>query len=307
MKPYTYLIKHKPTGKVYYGFRAANKVDPEQDLWHTYFTSSLKVQQLIEETGADSFEVEIRKVFETKEQASAWETKVLRRCKVLTDERWINQNIAGYIVPTKESRKKISDFHKDKPKAEEHKEKIRQGNIGKQRPWSAKNLPTDTRGEKNGMFGKHQSEETKQKIGKANKGRTAYNKGVPMSEEQKAKIRATKAANPTKLTAEQKAKISARQTGTKRSEETKDRIRAALKGKPKGPMSEEEKLKRSLANLGKPKPKGMGEKLKSTIAAQKAAGTHYSQIKLTCPHCGTQASKARYNGYHGDKCKRKVS
>jgi hypothetical protein len=246
-------------------------------------------------------------VFETKEQASAWETKVLRRCKVLTDERWINQNIAGYIVPTKESRKKISDFHKDKPKAEEHKEKIRQGNIGKQRPWSAKNLPTDTRGEKNGMFGKHQSEETKQKIGKAYKGRTAYNKGVPMSEEQKAKIRATKAANPTKLTAEQKAKISARQTGTKRSEETKDRIRAALKGKPKGPMSEEEKLKRSLANLGKPKPKGMGEKLKSTIAAQKAAGTHYSQIKLTCPHCGTQASKARYNGYHGDKCKRKAS
>ena len=41
MKPYTYLIKHRPTGKVYYGFRSANKVDPEQDLWQHYFTSSI--------------------------------------------------------------------------------------------------------------------------------------------------------------------------------------------------------------------------------------------------------------------------
>ena len=23
---------------------------------------------------------------------------------------------------------------------------------------------------------------------------------------------------------------------------------------------------------------------------------------LTCPHCGVQASKARYNGYHGANC-----
>jgi hypothetical protein len=103
MKPYTYLIKHRPTDKVYYGFRAANKVDPQQDLWKQYFTSSPRVQQLIEETGADSFDVEVRKVFETKEQASAWETRVLRKCKVLQDDRWINQNIAGYIVPTEES------------------------------------------------------------------------------------------------------------------------------------------------------------------------------------------------------------
>ena len=69
-------------------------------------------------------------------------------------------------------------------------------------------------------------------------------------------------------------------------------------------MSEEEKLKRSLAAKGKPKPKGMGAKLSATVAAQKAAGTHYTQQpKLTCPHCGIQASKARYNAYHGDKCK----
>jgi len=136
------------------------------------------------------------------------------------------------------------------------------------------------------------------------KGKTPSNKGKPMSEEQKAKIRATKAANPTKRSAEAIAKTVAKQIGQKRSQETKDKIRAALKGKPKGPMSKEEKLKRSLGNLGKSKPSGMGAKLSATVAAQLAAGTHYTQQpKQTCPHCGIQAGKARYNAFHGDKCK----
>jgi hypothetical protein len=135
-------------------------------------------------------------------------------------------------------------------------------------------------------------------------GRRANNKGKPMSEEQKAKIRATKAANPYKWEAETLANRAAIQTGVKRSQETKDRIRAALKGKPKGPMSEEEKLKRSAALIGKSKKKGHGDRISATVAAQKAAGTHYTQQpKQTCPHCGKQASKARYNGYHGDRCK----
>jgi len=170
MKPYTYLIKHRPTGKVYYGYRSANRVDPEQDLWKQYFTSSPRVQQLIEETGVDSFDTEIRQIFETKEQASNWETRVLRRCKVLHDARWINQNIAGYIVPTEESRKKISDYHKDKPKSEEHKGKIRQSNLGKNKGKTAtdehrrKNSDAH-KGEKNAMYGKHHSDKTKAKIG----------------------------------------------------------------------------------------------------------------------------------------------
>ena len=124
MKPYTYLIRHKPTDRVYYGVRTANKHEPQEDLWHQYFTSSPKIQQLIEETGQDSFDVEIRRVFKTKEQAVAWETRVLRRCRVLEDERWINQNVAGYIVPTEESRKKISDYHTGKAKSQEHKKNL---------------------------------------------------------------------------------------------------------------------------------------------------------------------------------------
>ena len=223
MKPYTYLIRHRPTNRVYYGMRAANKVDPEQDLWQHYFTSSPKVQQLIEETGQDSFDVEIRRVFETKEQAVVWETRVLRRCKVLHDDRWINQNVAGYIVPTEESRKKISDYHKDKPKTEEHKKNLSESQKGKPK-LNSKNKTPEYRalmsklksGPNNPMYGKGCTEERARKIGEANKGKIPINKGVPMSEEQKAKIRETKLANPTKMSPEAIARRSEKIRGQKR-------------------------------------------------------------------------------------------
>jgi len=140
------------------------------------------------------------------------------------------------------------------------------------------------------------------------KGTIPVNKGRAMSEEQKAKIRATKAANPYKWDEETLAKRVEKQIGTKRSQETKDKIRNALKGKVKGPMSDENKLKISQGTKGKSKPEGMGAKLSATVAAQKAAGTHYTQQpKLTCPHCGVQAAKHRYNAYHGDKCNHRHS
>jgi len=220
MKPYTYLIKHRPTGQVYYGVRSANKVDPHEDLWNKYYTSSPKVQRLIEETGKESFDVEVRKVFETKEQAVAWETKVLRRCKVLHDVRWLNQNVAGYIIPTEESNKKISDFHKGKPKSEDHKKKLRDSNIGKKKPPRTDEyralMSKLKSGVNNPMYGKGCTPERAANISAAKKGKPAHNKNVPMSEEQKAAIRATKAANPTKMSADSIARRSEKIRGQKR-------------------------------------------------------------------------------------------
>jgi hypothetical protein len=222
MKPYTYLIKHRPTGKVYYGYRSANRVEPAEDLWKHYFTSSLGVQQLIEETGADSFDVEIRRIFETKEQASAWETRVLRRCRVLEDDRWLNQNIAGYIVPTQESRKKISEAHKDKPKSEEHKQNLSKSQKGRPKV-NSKNQTPEYRelmsklksGAGNGRYGKEVSEETRRRISEAKKGKQiAHNKGIPMSEEQKQKLREQMVGR--KVDPDVLARRIASQTGQKR-------------------------------------------------------------------------------------------
>jgi len=103
-------------------------------LWVKYFTSSPKIKSLITEYGADSFEFEIRKIFKTPERATAWEAKVLKRMKVLENRKWINANIAGHIMPTAESNKKISDFHKGKPKSAEHRRKISESVTGTTKP-----------------------------------------------------------------------------------------------------------------------------------------------------------------------------
>ncbi len=133
------------------------------------------------------------------------------------------------------------------------------------------------------------------------KGRDPWNRGIPITEEQRGKNRI--AATGKKRSAEAIAKAVAKQLGQKRSEETKLKMSLASKGKSKGPMSEENKLKISQGTKGKSKPEGMGAKLSATVAAQLAAGTHYTQQpKQTCPHCGVQAGKARYNGYHGANC-----
>jgi hypothetical protein len=138
------------------------------------------------------------------------------------------------------------------------------------------------------------------------KGREPWNRGIPITEEQREKNRI--AATGKKFSQEVIEKRSAKIRGQKRSEETKLKMSLASKGKPKGPMSEENKLKISQSTKGKAKPDGMGAKLSATVAAQKAAGTHYTQQpKKTCPHCGVQAGKARYNGFHGDKCKLKLN
>jgi hypothetical protein len=134
------------------------------------------------------------------------------------------------------------------------------------------------------------------------KGRDPWNRGIPITEEQREKNRIS--ATGKKRSAEAIAKAVAKQLGQKRSEETKLKMSLSAKGKPKGPMSEENKLKISQGTKGKSKPTGMGTRLSATVAAQLAAGTHYTQQpKKTCPHCGVQANKARYNGYHGLKCR----
>ncbi len=91
MTAYTYHIFHRPTKRHYYGVRT-KKGCSTSDLWTTYFTSSKIVADLINEHGADSFDVEVRKTFVTKEAAREWEHKVLRRLKVRKRTDWLNRS-----------------------------------------------------------------------------------------------------------------------------------------------------------------------------------------------------------------------
>jgi hypothetical protein len=211
IKPYTYLVKFKPTGKVYYGSRCQNATKfnrtPAEDFWHRYTTSSENINNLINEHGKEAFEYEIRRTFNSVEEMANWETRVLTRCRVLEkQDQWMNGNVAGKKILTEAGARVISATHKNKPKSEEHKEKIRQGNIGKKKPPRGEEyralMSKLKSGTGNAMYGKPCTEERAANISAAKKGKPAKNKGIPMTEEQKAAIRATKAATKTYLTCE---------------------------------------------------------------------------------------------------------
>lgn len=134
------------------------------------------------------------------------------------------------------------------------------------------------------------------------KGRRAHNKGKPMSEEQKAKIRATKKANPRVITDEYREARRQQMIGTTRSEETKQKMSMVAKGKLKGPM--DSKIKQRISNSTKGISKNPTSVLKRTETLKRLAaeGTHHSMIKVTCPHCGTEMQKLLYARYHGPRC-----
>lgn len=148
-QPFTYLIKHIPSGKVYYGLRYAKNCKPD-DLWDSYFTSSSDIKKLIETDGPESFAVEIRKIFTDAQKAIEWEKKVLRRMNAIRRSDFINRNIPGssMFAHSEETKQKLRKpkpkgfgahskgnkyacITKGVPKTKEHAENISKGKKGK--------------------------------------------------------------------------------------------------------------------------------------------------------------------------------
>jgi hypothetical protein len=103
MKPYYYLIRHKPSGKLYAGSQYGKNSDPN-NLWTTYFTSSDLVKKLIEEDGVDSFEIEY---IDCRSDAREYEQNYLMmmyekhgREKFL--EKFLNRTLSPGILLTEE-------------------------------------------------------------------------------------------------------------------------------------------------------------------------------------------------------------
>ena len=80
-KYYTYRIGWSDLDLYYYGYRGQGKygsVEPEDDLWVRYFTSSPGVAMIREKYG-DPDIVEVRKKFSERRRAQYWESEVIRR------------------------------------------------------------------------------------------------------------------------------------------------------------------------------------------------------------------------------------
>lgn len=157
--PYVYLIGWSKLNKFYYGARWSSTCDPS-DLWTTYFTSSKHVAKFRKEHGEPDI-IQVRKTFESRNMCQEYEMKVLRRLKVLTNDKWLNKNINGRFLPfgpqskehiekrikkgiatkvangtmykpgwTKETHpltaQKMSELHKGIPKSDAHIEKMKE-------------------------------------------------------------------------------------------------------------------------------------------------------------------------------------
>ena len=103
MKPYYYVIKHKPSGKLYVGSQYGKNSNPE-NLLTTYFTSSKLVKELIEKDGVESFEIEY---IDCRPDAREYEQKFLMeryekhgRDKFL--QLYLNRNLSPGILLTEE-------------------------------------------------------------------------------------------------------------------------------------------------------------------------------------------------------------
>lgn len=91
--PYTYLIGWSELNVYYYGVRYAQDCHPN-DLWQTYFTSSEHVENFVREHGAPDIR-EVRHTFCQEDRISKarlWETKVLKKMKVVEKDNWLNKH-----------------------------------------------------------------------------------------------------------------------------------------------------------------------------------------------------------------------
>lgn len=138
---------------------------------------------------------------------------------------------------------------------------------------------------------------------------TPWNKGgVEITDEHRSNIinaaRARK-IDPIKQAEGQRKRI-AKIIGQKRSEETRQLMSLKAKGKSKGPMSEEEKVKRSIKQRGVPKPKGFGDKVAERMKETFSKNNPNKRLDLrkTCEYCNKTVGPSNYKRWHGDNCKK---
>lgn len=173
---YVYYIRHKLTGKFYYGARYKHirkNIIPEDDLWKIYFTSSKRVFELRKEYGNDSFEYSIIfKSFDTDECFKFEQTIIKEN---ISNDLCLNSR----YFDVEKSKTVFSTFGKTlstkgKPKSEETKIKMK-----KPKSASHKQKISESQKKNGGNGPIAHSQETKNKIRESLKKNPRPNKICP--------------------------------------------------------------------------------------------------------------------------------
>jgi hypothetical protein len=142
------------------------------------------------------------------------------------------------------------------------------------------------------------------------KGKPAWNKGRKLEgielEEHRERTR-NRTVDLDKRAMGQQKRI-AKVTGRKDSDEAKLKKSLALKGKLKGPMSEEQKQIRSDKQKGVAKPKGFGDKVAERMKKEFSENNpnRRPDLQKICEHCDKKVGPSNYTRWHGDNCKQKA-
>jgi len=197
MKHYIYRITNTKINKHYYGVRTS-KVKPEIDLGVRYFSSSSNKEFIKDQKdNPTDYKYKIVKCFASRKDAVMLEIKLHNKFNVGMNESFYNkskQTSTSFdttgISPTENSKRITSKRCKGISLSDEHKNKISKS-----------------------LLGHKHSEETLKKLSDSLKGKTPWNKGKCMSEDQK------------KLLSELFTGEKNNRFGTKHSEETLKKMR----------------------------------------------------------------------------------
>ncbi len=241
---YVYRLEDRTTGEFYWGVRSCN-CNPEDDKYmgsmSTWKPNKNNLDKVIyrefnSREEANESEMCIIEMFIDKKiyplnrnyhnpkigfctlglkLSDEVKSKMIGRKKSLSHRANLSKSLKGKVSP-----------NKGKSMSEEQKAKLRVANTGK------KQTEQHKLNSKSGRSGYTHSEETKNKIGKANKGKANISaKGKPLTEEHKDKIRLAKRSisNETraKLSKANKGKPNLTLKGLPKSEEHKEKLRLA--------------------------------------------------------------------------------
>lgn len=218
---YTYLLGWKSLDVWYYGYRAANKLSPYEDL-PIYLSSSTYVKSFIENNGKPDI-IRVHKCFESKFEAKNYETRFITKVNAVKSQRWLNRHDGG------------KDWGVARFFSNDHKRKISESKMGHFVSNETKQKMSEKKKE---YYGTDEGKIHLKKM--INSRDAAWNIGVPMSDEQKSKISKTKRIKQSqpgyvspnkgiKRTLEQCKRNGDVKRGIKHSEEHKKKNSEALK------------------------------------------------------------------------------
>jgi len=164
IKSYTYLVGWTKLNLWYYGVRYKQGCSTN-DFFTVYFTSSKLIHALMLTHGLPDVR-EIRRTFDNVKKALVWEQTVLRRLKVLRDEKWLNQNVSGAINFTPAMRQIMSERKKGRVWLTKNNKKtlVRKELVEVLIAEGYQKWHPDNSGKKNGMWGKKHTNVSKNKI-----------------------------------------------------------------------------------------------------------------------------------------------